>query len=242
MKYVFIILLFFVLSSCKKDTVENMTATSTPAVPPVSNDDTSSKHFTYLALGDSYTIGHNVPLKDNYPNQTISLLKKDNLFGEVKIIATTGWTTFDLKSGIEHDGTLLPNYDIVSLLIGVNNEYQGIAIERYKPEFEELLMKSVSLAGNHSKHVIVLSIPDWGVTPFAGSRDRSEISKEIDAYNAINKEISEKYGVHYIDITPWTREALKDPSLLALDGLHPSGKEYARWAAKLEGIIKEVLR
>ncbi len=212
-------------------------------VPAITiNRDTSAKNFTYLALGDSYTIGQDVPSQDNYPNQAIRLLKNDHLYGQVKIIATTGWTTNNLKTGIENDKTLLSQYDIVTLLIGVNNQYQGVPIETYGPGFEELLKKSIAFAGNNVSHVIVLSIPDWSVTPFAGGRDRDMISKEIDAYNAINKNVSGKYGVNYIDITPWTREAAKDPSLIAPGGLHPSGKEYARWAEKLEEIIKKVLR
>jgi lysophospholipase L1-like esterase len=247
MKNTLIILLFILLSACKKDTPEPVAAAPIPipVVPSPNNNsdnDTMIKNFTYLALGDSYTIGQNVLPQENYPNQTISLLKKDSLFGDVKIIATTGWTTFDLKSAIEGDQALSPKYDIVSLLIGVNNQYQGIDIKKYTPAFEELLLKAIVLSGNHPKQVIVLSIPDWGVTPFAGGRNKEVISKEIDAYNAINKQLSEKYQVNYIDITPWTRQAANDPSLLALDGLHPSGKEYARWAEKLAGIIKDVLR
>jgi lysophospholipase L1-like esterase len=242
MKNILTILLFFLVTACKKNAPENITGDPIPAMPLPNNNDTTIKSFTYLALGDSYTIGQNVPSQDNYPNQTISLLKKDSLFGEVKIIATTGWTTFDLKSGIERDQTLLTQYDFVSLLIGVNNQYQGIAIEKYKPAFEELLIKALALSGHHPKQVIVLSIPDWGVTPFAGSRNKAAIAKEIDEYNAINKQLSQNYGVNYIDITPWTREAANDPSLLALDGLHPSAKEYARWAAKLAAIIKDVLQ
>jgi lysophospholipase L1-like esterase len=180
--------------------------------------------------------------QDNYPNQTISLLKQDHLFGQLKIIATTGWTTVDLKAGIERDHSLLTTYDFVSLLIGVNNQYQGMPIENYTPQFDELLKKAISFAGNDAKRMIVFSMPDWGVTPFANGRDRAAIAKEIDAYNAINKAIAQNYGVHYIDITPWSREAANDLSLLEPGGLHPSGKEYVRWAVKLEEIIKRVLR
>lgn len=236
MKYIFIILVFFVaISSCNKKDADN-TATT------LNNQDTSSKNFTYLALGDSYTIGQNVPPEDNYPNKAIRLLKEDHLFGQLKIIATTGWTTLDLKAGIEHDSSLLKTYDFVTLLIGVNNQYQGMPIENYKPQFEDLLKNAISFAGSDAKRVIVFSMPDWGVTPFANGRDRVAIAKEIDAYNAINKGVSQSYGVHYIDITPWTREAANDLSLLEPGGLHPSGKEYARWAIKLEEIIKGVLR
>ena len=244
MKYLLILFLFtFYGSSCqKKNDTQQMVVNP---LPPVStNTDTGIKNFTYLALGDSYTIGHGVTPENNYPNQTISLLKKNKLNGQARIIATTGWTTTDLKNGIgraESDSTLLHQYDIVTLLIGVNNKYQGMPIDIYKTQFEQLLKKAISLAGNKATHVIVLSIPDWGVTPFANGRNREEISKEIDDYNLINKSFAGKYGVNYIDITPWTREASTDPSLLAPDQLHPSGREYARWAVSLGRIIKNIL-
>ncbi|MGC4039049.1 MAG: SGNH/GDSL hydrolase family protein [Chitinophagaceae bacterium] len=208
---------------------------------PLTGVDSAKKTFTYLALGDSYTIGQNVPASDNYPNQIVQLLTKSNIYGKLKIIATTGWTTNDLKNGISKDDNLLLSYDIVTLLIGVNNQYQHKPIETYKTEFKELLDKSVQFANGNPYHVVVLSIPDWGVTPFANGRDRTLISKEIDQYNSINKDISSKAGVNYLDITPWTREAASDPSLLASDQLHPSGKEYARWAESLSVLFKGIL-
>lgn len=208
----------------------------------ISSHQSSNKPFTWLALGDSYTVGQDVPATDNYPRQTTQLLKNSNLDGQTKIIATTGWTTQQLRFAIEADTALLPAYDIVTLLIGVNNQYQGQTAAAYKPEFEDLLKKSIVLADNDAGHVIVLSIPDWSVTPFASGRDRNAISREIDAFNAINKDIAAKYKVSYIDVTPWTREAANDRSLLAADGLHPSGKEYARWAARLEEMIREILK
>ena len=126
----------------------------------------------------------------------------------------------------------------MTLLIGVNNQYRGRPVDTYKPEFENLLKQAMQFAGGKADHVIVLSIPDWGVTPFAAGRDRDQIAREIDEYNAANKNISETYKVHYIDITPWTREAANDLSLVASDGLHPSAKEYKRWSEKLADKIK----
>ena len=136
---------------------------------------------------------------------------------------------------------LLSSYDFVSLLIGVNNQYRGRAVEDYKTQFEALLKKAIQFAGGKVDHVIVLSIPDWGVTPFAQGRDRQQIAREIDAYNAANKSIAQQYQVHYVDITAGTREAATDTTLLAVDGLHPSGKEYAKWAKAVAEIIKSAL-
>jgi lysophospholipase L1-like esterase len=227
-------LLFFAgNSSCQKNNLQQ--TQQMPAPVSVHNDtatDYSKKSFTYLALGDSYTIGQSVPEKENYPNQTITLLKKDGLEGQVRIIATTGWTT---------EGSLLKTYDVVTLLIGVNNQYRDQEAAIYKPGFEELLKKAIMLADNNVNHVIVISIPDWGVTPFGVGRGSDMITKEINAYNDINKQLSQQYGVNYIDITPLTREAGTDASLLASDELHYSGKEYTLWAEKVAGIIKIVL-
>lgn len=198
-------------------------------------------NYTYLALGDSYTIGEQVPIYDSFPYQTVQLLRKagENFYA-AEIIAKTGWTTDELDAGINNT-TSLNSYDIVSLLIGVNNQYRGRNVKEYESEFTHLLQRAIQFAGNNTNRVFVLSIPDWGVTPFAEGRDRQQIAKEIDEYNAVNKRISEQYKVQYIDITPGTREAASDETLLAGDKLHPSGKDYARWAKKLsDGIIKEL--
>ncbi|MBL7710266.1 MAG: SGNH/GDSL hydrolase family protein [Chitinophagaceae bacterium] len=203
------------------------------------------KKYTYLAIGDSYTIGESVAPAENFPNQAVQLLQKENSVTiEARIIAKTGWTTDELEAGIiaaDKEESLLPSYDFVSLLIGVNNQYRGRSVEEYKPEFEALLKKAIRFAGNNASHVVLLSIPDWGVTPFAEGRDRSQIAAEIDAYNKANKEIALQHKVHYIDITPWTREAATDHSLLAADGLHPSGKEYKRWAVKIAAWISKLV-
>ena len=198
--------------------------------------------YSYLALGDSYTIGESVTAPDNFPNQTVQLLKNSGYnFSPAEIIAQTGWTTDELQNKIDTYTFKLP-YDFVSLLIGVNNQYRGRSVEDYKPGFENLLKQAIQFAGNKTDRVVVLSIPDWGVTPFATGRDREQIAREIDAYNIANRAIAEQYKVHYIDITPWTREAANDPSLLATDGLHPSAKEYKRWSEKLADKIKAVIK
>lgn len=208
---------------------------------PLQMTEQTKTSYTYLALGDSYTIGESVPGPDNFPNQTVQLLNTSGYdFKPAEIVAKTGWTTDELQTKI-NTSTFTPPYDIVTLLIGVNNQYRGRNVDDYKPEFENLLQQAIQFAAGKTGHVIVLSIPDWGVTPFASGRDREQIAKEIDAYNAANKSIAEKYKVHYIDITPWTREAATDHSFVAGDGLHPSSKEYRRWAEKLSLIITQQL-
>jgi lysophospholipase L1-like esterase len=203
------------------------------------------KKYTYLAIGDSYTIGESVPATGNFPNQVVSSLLNNAIpFLPARIIAKTGWTTDELETGIltaNNTIPLLPSYDFVSLLIGVNNQYRGRSVDNYNQEFEELLRKAIRYAGDKADRVIVLSIPDWGVTPFANGRDRAQIAIEIDAYNAANKQIAQQYNVQYLNITPWAREAATDNSLLATDGLHPSGKEYQRWAESISTWIKSKL-
>ena len=194
--------------------------------------------LSYLALGDSYTIGESLPLKDNFPYQTVDLLKQKGIqISEPVIVAKTGWTTDELMTAIEMQ-QLKGQFNFVSLLIGVNNQYRGRDIENYQKEFEQLLQKAIAFAGGTTNHVFVLSIPDWGATPFAEGRDRLKIANEIDQFNSVNKKISERFKVNYIEITAGTREASKDPSLVAEDKLHPSKKEYARWAEKLSQAIE----
>ena len=208
-------------------------------------DPINTKQYTYLALGDSYTIGESVPSTENFPNQAVSMLLNNAIsFLPARIIATTGWTTDELEAGIVAANSASPlrsSYDFVSLLIGVNNQYRGRTVDNYKPEFEELLKKAIKYANNKPDHVVVFSIPDWGVTPFAAGRNRAQIAAEIDAYNAANKQLALFYNVKYIDITPWTREAATDASLLTADGLHPSGKEYKRWAEAMVAYFKTKL-
>ncbi len=197
-----------------------------------------TKQYTLLALGDSYTIGEKVMASENFPNQTVAILREKNiLFSPPVIVAKTGWTTDELQAGIKK-ARLKKRYDFVTLLIGVNNQYRGKKVVDYIPDFESLLKQAIQYAGNDTTHVIVLSIPDWSVTPFAADRDRSQIATAIDEYNAANKLIAEKYHVPYIYITAGSRKAAEDPSLLATDGLHPSGKEYAKWAEEVAAIIR----
>lgn len=195
--------------------------------------DTSTKRL--LALGDSYTIGQSVTETDRFPNQTIRLLQAGgiNMQYPAEIIAQTGWTTQNLLNGIAAASPPPTGpYDLVTLLIGVNNQYQRRDTAEYRIQFTQCLMKAISFSGNRPNRVFVLSIPDYGATPF-GSSNAAQIALEIDRFNAINKEVCLQTGVSYTDITPSTRQAAFDPSLIAGDGLHPSGREYAKWAAML---------
>jgi len=200
----------------------------------------------YLALGDSYTIGESVPENERWSHQLAELIESSPQFEgteggvEVTIIARTGWTTNELGEGMQAR-EITPPYDLVSLLIGVNNQYRGYDINEYREGFVFLLNKAIEYTGGDANRVIVLSIPDWGVTPFAGSRDSKKIATEINLFNSVNREESEKAGVHYVDITPISREVVNDPSLIASDGLHPSGKMYAEWAKLVLPIALNIL-
>ena len=204
--------------------------------------DAQDKALTFLALGDSYTIGESVPIYENFPYQTVQLLRKSGISVHApEIVAKTGWTTDELMAGI--DRTIFEkSYDIVTLLIGVNNQYRGKDPSTYEKEFEQLLNKAIAFAGGNKQHVFVLSIPDWGATPFAASRDRIKIGKEIDLFNSINKKSTDAAVIAYISITAGSREATSNASLVAKDGLHPSGLEYGRWAKKLADAILQSIR
>ena len=198
---------------------------------------------SYLALGDSYTIGEQVLPAENFPNQTVTLLNKTaaggSHFAAPEIIAKTGWTTDELDAAIDA-AHLVKQYDIVSLLIGVNNQYRGRPLKNFKIEFEHLLQRAIQFANNKPNHVFVLSIPDWGVTPFAAGRDGKKIADEIDAYNNICEKSAATFKTHFINISPSQRADSNKPGFVAPDGLHPSGKEYEKWAVKLsDAILKE---
>ncbi len=184
-----------------------------------------------LALGDSYTIGESVQENERWPMQLVEMLgEAGNNFEKPEIIAKTGWTTDELIAAINEANPKGP-FDLVSLLIGVNNQYRGNSLSTYREEFEFLLRKAIDFAGGDIKKVIVVSIPDWGVTPFAEGRDREKIAQEIDAFNEANEQITESLGVTYVEITKDSKLAATDLSLIAADGLHPSSKMYKHWAS-----------
>lgn len=198
-----------------------------------------SVNFTYLALGDSYTIGEGVPLYQSYPYQAVQLLRSwGQPFHAPEIAAKSGWTTSELAFRLDH--TIFNTvYDFVSLLIGVNNQYRGMSSHLYATDFEQLLLRSILFAGSNPSHVFVLSIPDWSLTPFASGRNHSEISREIAEFNQVNRSLSEKHRANYIDITTGSPETTGDLSYITEDGLHPSGKAYQRWSELLARAIKK---
>ena len=196
---------------------------------------------SYLALGDSYTIGESVPTAENYPHQLTEALKRAGIkMNDPEIRAVTGWTTGDLIASLRQIPPQLKKYDLVTLLIGVNNQYQGRTLNEYGIEFRFLLNEAISYAGD-KKNVIVISIPDYSVTPFADGSDTAAIAKEIDTFNAAQKKICTEEGVKFIDITPISRKGKKDGFMQAADGLHPSDKQYAEWVVSLAPKAKEVM-
>lgn len=188
----------------------------------------------YLALGDSYTIGEAVSEAGRFPVQLADQLRSRGFahLADPEIVATTGWTTDGLSVGIDAaqpTGT----FDLVTLLIGVNNQYRGRPLDEYRQQFRQLLQRALGFAAGERERVIVISIPDWGVTPFAAGRDRDAIGREIDAFSGVNKDEARREGVRYVDITPISRRAAEEPDLVAEDGLHPSAEMYRLWVELL---------
>ncbi len=222
----YLIALLVSFFACQEVSVQPGSGNQNPAEPPITKK--------FLALGDSYTIGQSVPEEYRWPNLLQDSLEVMGIdFKEPQIIATTGWRTDQLLRAAITEATE-SDYGLVSLLIGVNNQFQGRSVEDYRPEFEELLQFAIARAGGDSSRVFVLSIPDYGCTPFGESR-AEQIGRAVDQFNDANKEITENYGVAYFDITGISREGKYRPELVASDGLHPSGEQYILW-------VQEVLK
>ena len=201
------LMLFLAIISCNEKT-NNIDLFEAEIEIPIEMEPEINTTKTYLALGDSYTIGQSVPENDRFPVLLVNDLNtKDYNFKAPRIIARTGWTTGELKNAILQEN-ISEKYDLVTLLIGVNNQYRGNSIDVFRTEFIELLNMAISFAGNNTKNVIVVSIPDWAVSPYASSRDTSKISKEIDLFNAVKKEETLKMNIKFVDITPISRQAL----------------------------------
>ncbi len=230
----FTILFFFsFLIACTSTSIaptqeESMTA---PIIP-----------IRYLALGDSYTIGESVPSDKNYPNLLVSSLQANGKeVAAAQIIAKTGWTTDELNTAIQQanpDTT----FHLVSLLIGVNNQYRGRSAEAYAPEFEDLLQQAIRFANGDKSKVFVVSIPDYAYTPFGQENDPTKISKGIDEFNAINRTITDQYQITYFDITPISRKGVAEPALVAADKLHPSGAQYQRWVELMIADVQKMVK
>lgn len=206
----------------------------------------SAQHLQlrYLALGDSYTIGEGVEERDRFPNQVVQAWNASSSLGffPPTLIAKTGWTVDELEAGIEANPPSSEGYDLVTLLIGVNNQYRGRTSTAFALDFEKMLQRAIAYANGKKDRVMVLSIPDWGVTPFARSKglDPAKIASEIDAYNGVKKEICDRYGIVFIDITSGYRQGGANPESLADDQLHPSGSQYTQWANKVIQVMKTI--
>jgi lysophospholipase L1-like esterase len=196
-----------------------------------------------LALGDSYTCGEAVDPSERWPVQLVKMLREQKIeIADPEIIATTGWTTDELSAGIDVANPRGP-YAMVSLLIGVNNQFRGRSVEEFRSQFAGLLKRAIGFAGGESKRVFVVSIPDWGATPFGqtSGRDPGQVGREIDQFNSVCREECEKAGVAFVDITPISKQAKEDRSLVAEDGLHPSGKMYGLWCGAALPVAEKVL-
>ncbi|WP_126971109.1 SGNH/GDSL hydrolase family protein [Gynurincola endophyticus] len=192
--------------------------------------------YSFLCLGDSYTIGESVPLHHNFPYQTVQLLRKAAIpFAAPEIVAKTAWTTAELLQAID-ERILPPAFDYTTLLIGVNDQYRGLSVQNFKENLFALIETALSFVET-PQHCILLSIPDYGVTPFAADKNPSKISVELETFNEIIETAAKDYQTHFINITPLTQMAATDLSLLAEDGLHPSGNLYMQWATLVSNYI-----
>ncbi|MEL6134279.1 MAG: SGNH/GDSL hydrolase family protein [Bacteroidota bacterium] len=215
----------------------------TPEEPPIDNPTPppTTEGLTYLALGDSYTIGESVATSDRWPAQLVDTLTRARVDIEAfRIIARTGWTTDELTTALV-DSMPIGTFDMVSLLIGVNNQFRGYPFAQYEQEFIALVDSAVKYAGGDTSKVFVVSIPDYGVTPFGQTRDADKIAQELDQYNAYAQQVCEARSIPFFNITPISREALNDPTLVAADGLHPSGEMYQQWVELMVADVQKLI-
>ncbi|MEM7332458.1 MAG: SGNH/GDSL hydrolase family protein [Chloroflexota bacterium] len=224
-------------------TIPQIFETPTPIPTPKTVsfcDNQIAEPLTILSLGDSYTIGENIAEKDRYPNQLRDALQLRGIaVTDPIIIARTGWTTADLLTAVD-EASISEKFDIVTLLIGVNNQYRGLDLEQYEIEFKELLTYAISQSKLGAERVFVLSIPDWGATPFAHRRNREQIGLEIDSYNTIKQRLTLEAGSRYINITPLSRQALQQASFTSSDFLHPSGYQYGFWVEEFLTVLCQI--
>lgn len=196
----------------------------------------------FLALGDSYTIGEGVPPSERWPVQLVTQFREHGLLVDPPdIIAKTGWTASELLAGLEEKKPQGP-YDLVSVLVGVNDQYRGYPLSEYVHALGRMFEQALALAGKEANRVVILSIPDWGVTPFAAGRDRRQIASEIDAFNAVKAAEATHRGFTFVDVTAQSRQAMQEERMLAEDGLHPSGAMYRQWATRILACLVERLQ
>lgn len=232
----FLLLIFAVLAACASPRVVAPVAMPTTPGP-------TTAAIAYLALGDSYTIGEGAAEADRWPVQLAALSRAQGpSLASPDIIARTGWTTAELQAAIAASGNHRTNYGLVSLLIGVNNQYRGQSVELYRREFRQLLATAVAYAGGASGHVVVLSIPDWGQTPFGRGRDQAQIARDIDQFNAVAQAECQAARIAYVDITDFTRGAAGDPSQFTSDGLHYTGAQMRQWAGRALPVVQGLLK
>jgi lysophospholipase L1-like esterase len=197
----------------------------------------------FLALGDSYTIGESVASDQRWPVQLVKALRAEGIeIRPPRIIAKTGWTTDELADAVQA-AEFEHRFDFVSLMIGVNNQYRGRGVDNYHEELDQLIERAIQLAGGSSGRVIVISIPDWGVTPYARKDERSasRIAEEIDAFNDVTRELAKRHGTRYVNVTDISRELADDILLVANDGLHPSPQQYRQWTKRILPVAREIL-
>lgn len=197
----------------------------------------------FLALGDSYTIGEGVDACERWPSQLVRALRAEGVaIGDADIVATTGWTTDELAAAIAARA-FAPPYALVTLLVGVNNQYRGRALDEYREQFSALLDTATAFAGDAAQRVVVVSIPDWGATPFAiaSGRDRGQIARDIDAFNAAARDIAQARGAAFVDVTALSRAQPSSAPWLAADGLHPSAAQYAAWTTPIAVAARNAL-
>jgi lysophospholipase L1-like esterase len=235
MRFLFPFLALLMACSSSQVVIPAVVSTPAPTPPPGAS-------VAYLALGDSYTIGEGAGPADRWPVQLAGLARAQGLaLAEPDIIARTGWTTAELQAAIQAANNQ-KTYGLVSLLIGVNNQYRGQSTAVYRTEFRALLTTAIRFAGGQAKHVVVLSIPDWGQAPYALGRDQARIATEIDQFNAVAHEECQHADVAFVDITPSTRSAAGDVRQFTTDGLHYTGVQMRRWAEQTLPVVQQLLR
>ena len=247
-KKILLFILVITCSNCAKKPISNVIYDTISYMSPNKSDTINhikKDTITYMALGDSYTIGESVTQNQSFPYQLYNSLNlyfsNNNILqycSAPTILATTGWTTDNLIGAIAQNGLASKRFTIVTLLIGVNDQYQNLSINNYEIKFQEVLNSAIIIANGNPKNVFVLSIPDYGVTPFANGRENI-IGPEIDNFNAVNFRISSQLGVQYLNITDISKEAAFYPNLIATDGLHPSATMYQLWVSQLMPLVAQ---